>query len=109
MLKYGGAKALTKHDDLLKCRIDENFDTAKLEITPQLIDNTLQLCVQDCALFEPSEITAAVSPKKHVMKTRPTKKTLLEKATHHLYDLENCHVAEKTLNIDLELYQMEEY
>jgi len=33
----------------------------------------------------------------------------LEKLTCHLYDLEDCNGPEKRLNIDLDLYQMEEY
>jgi hypothetical protein len=44
-----------------------------------------------------------------VAKVKMTKKSQLEKATHHLYDLESSHAAEKILNIDLDLYQMEDY
>jgi hypothetical protein len=33
----------------------------------------------------------------------------LEKATQHLYDLEDAHEPEKPLNIDFGLYQMENY
>jgi hypothetical protein len=40
----------------------------------------------------------------------PVKRTSrLEKATQHLYDLEAIHEPEKPLNIDLGLYQMENY
>jgi hypothetical protein len=107
VLKYGGEKALTKHDDLLKYRIDETFDTAKIEITPQLVDNTLQLCTTECVHFD-SEIHAAAAPKNRVVQSKMTTKVQLEKATHYLYDLENCHTTEKVLNIDLGLYQMED-
>jgi hypothetical protein len=99
---------LTKHEDLLKGRIDENFDDAKLEIAPQLVDNTLHLCAPGCIHFD-SEVETCVKPKKHVVKTKMAKKSQLEKATHHLYDLESSNTAEKVLNIDLDLYQMEEY
>ncbi len=37
------------------------------------------------------------------------KKSRLEKATSHLYDLEDSCGPEKTLNIDFGLYQMEDY
>ena len=38
-----------------------------------------------------------------------TKKSNLEKATNHLYDLEDCNGPEKTLKIDFGLYQMEDH
>ena len=37
------------------------------------------------------------------------RKSRLDKATSHLYDLEDCHGPEKSLNIDLGLYQMEDF
>jgi len=108
VLKCGGEKALTKHDDLLKCRIDETFDDAKIEITPQLIDNTLHLCTPECDLFD-SEIRPVVALDNCLSKPKMTNRAQLEKATHYLYDLENCATTEKVLNIDLGLYQMEDY
>jgi hypothetical protein len=40
----------------------------------------------------------------------PIKRTgRLERATQHLYDLEEAHQPEKPLTIDLGLYQMEDY
>jgi hypothetical protein len=36
-------------------------------------------------------------------------KNQLQKATNQLYNIENYTTAEKTLNIDLNLYQMEDY
>jgi len=108
VLKYGGAKALTKHDDLLKCRIDETFDDTKIEITPQLIDNTLNLCTPECDPFD-SEIQTVVTTRNSLVKPKMTTRVQIEKATHYLYDLENCSTTEKTLNIDLDLYQMEDY
>jgi hypothetical protein len=98
---------LTKPEDLLKGRIDETFDDAKIEFTPQLVDNTLHLCTPGCMHFD-SKVETCVQPKKPVVKVKVTKKSQLEKATHHLYDLESSHAAEKILNIDLDLYQMED-
>jgi hypothetical protein len=107
-MNYGGAKTVTKHEDLLKVRIDENFENTKIEIAPQLVDNTLHLCTPVCTHFD-SEVKAVVESKKPVVKAKMVKKTLLEKVTHHLYDLENCHTVEKVVDIDLDLYQMEDY
>jgi hypothetical protein len=42
-------------------------------------------------------------------KMTTVKKSRLEKATSHLYDLEDSHGPEKALNIDLGLYQMEDF
>jgi hypothetical protein len=42
-------------------------------------------------------------------KMPPKKTSRLEKATHCLYDLEAAHEPEKHLNLDLDLYQMEDY
>jgi hypothetical protein len=107
-MNYGGAKTVTKHEDLLKVRMDENFENTRIEIAPQLVDNTLHLCAPECVHFD-SEVEAVVAPKKHVVKTKMAKKTQLEKVTHYLYDLENCHTVEKVIDIDLDLYQMEDY
>jgi len=104
VLKFGGAKALTKHlhEDALKCHL--SVEDIKIEVTPKIIDNTM-------VLGAPS-----IMPKpKEKMKTRmekakmTAKKSRLEKATSHLYDLENSCGPEKPLNIDFGLYQMEDY
>ncbi|MDR2700700.1 MAG: hypothetical protein LBC12_07915 [Nitrososphaerota archaeon] len=100
---------MTKNEELLKGRIDETFDNPKIRFTPQLVDNTLHLCASGCVHFDSEVKAAVVQPKKHVVKTKMTKKTQLERATAHLYDLESCNTTEKTLNINLHLYQMEEY
>jgi hypothetical protein len=39
----------------------------------------------------------------------PKRTSRLEKATNCLYDLEEAHEPEKTLNLTLSLYQMEDY
>ncbi len=109
MQKFGGEKALTKHlaDDALKCHLDANLDDAKITVVPQLVDNTLPLLAP--GVHVPT--VSAVSPKKvRVVKAKVTpKRSRLEKATSHLYDLENSVGPEKPLNIDFDLYQMENY
>ncbi|MCL1977810.1 MAG: hypothetical protein FWG55_06915 [Candidatus Bathyarchaeota archaeon] len=97
---------MTKQEELLKCPIDENLD-AKIEVAPQLVDNTLHLCVPRCVHLNSEEV--AVTPKKRVVKTKMITKTQLQKATSQLYNLESCNTATKVLNIDLDLYQMEDY
>jgi hypothetical protein len=111
--KFGGEKALTKHlpEDALKCHLDENLDDAKIQVVPQLVDNTLPLCAPGVPVGV--GVDAAVQPKKpkvRMVKTKmTTTKSRLEKATSQLYDLESGCAPEKVLNIDLDLYQMENY
>ncbi len=104
MLKFGGEKALTKHlhDDALKSPL--GIDDVKIEVGPEIINPTLVLAA--------SNITRKPKGKMKVrmVKSKVTnRKSRLEKATSHLYDLEDCSGPEKTLNIDFGLYQMEEY
>lgn len=48
--------------------------------------------------------------KNRMVKAKVTiKKSRLERATSHLYDLEDSCTVEKTLNIDLDIYQMEDF
>ncbi len=95
---------MTKHcNDELKCSI--SIEDVKVEVEPTCLDNSLVITA-----------TPIVSkPKNNKVKVRMvkakvvTKKSNLEKATDHLYDLENSHGPEKCLNIDFGLYQMEDY
>ncbi len=100
---------LTKHlvDDSLKCHLDANLDDTKISVVPQVLDNTLSLLAP--GVHVPTDV--AVAPKKiSVVKAKVTaRKTRLEKATSQLYDLESGCGPEKALDIDLGLYQMEEY
>jgi hypothetical protein len=100
VLKFGGEKALTKHlhEDTLKLHLS-------IEVTPKIIDNTH-------VLGAPSVIGKQKGKMKvnRMVKAKVTvKKSRLEKVTSHLYDLEDSCGPEKTLNIDLGLYQMEDY
>ena len=90
------------HEDHLKLAL--SLEDTKIEVTPKIIDNTLVLGA------------SAILPKsKEKMKVRmvkakvTVKKSRLDKATSHLYDLEDTCGPEKALNIDLGLYQMEDY
>ena len=99
---------MTKHlhdhvnDDALKCSLC--LDDIKVEVLPKIIDNTMILGTTN-VIGKPKE-----KMKNRMVKAKMTvKKSRLEKATNHLYDLENSYGPEKTLNIDLGLYQMEDY
>ena len=104
MLKFGGEKALTKHlhDDGLKSPL--GIDDVKIELAPKIINPIMTL--------DTPIITRKPKGKMKVrmVKAKVTpKRSRLEKATSHLYDLEDCSGPEKTLNIDFGLYQMEDY
>jgi len=103
--KYGGEKALTKHihDDALKCHL--SVEDIKVEVVPKIIDNSLALGASGivCKPKEKMKVNRMEKPKVTVKKTR------LDRATNHLYDLEDSCGPEKVLNIDLGLYQMEDY
>jgi len=94
---------LTKHlpDDL---KLPLTLEETKIEVTPKIIDNTTLILGVNAILPKSKEMKVRmVKPKVTVKKTR------LDKVTSHLYDLEDTTGPEKTLNIDLGLYQMEEY
>ena len=105
MLKFGGARALTKHvqDEALKAPF--SIEDARVEVTPKIIDNSM--------VIGGSHIVRKPKNKMNVRMVKskmPVKRTTrLERTTQHLYDLEEAHEPEKALNIDLGLYQMEDY
>ena len=81
------------------------IDDAKIEISPKIIDNSMVIGG-----------SRVVRKPKNKMNTRMVKNKMpvkrasrLERATQCLYDLEDTHGPEKPLNIDLGLYQMEDY
>ncbi|HSV49039.1 MAG TPA: hypothetical protein VLH35_01885 [Candidatus Acidoferrales bacterium] len=94
---------MTKHiHDELKCNL--TVDAVKLEITPvapALLDNSLVIAA-------PGIVAKPKKVRMEKAKMTP-KKSRLDKATSHLYDLEDSHGPEKSLNIDLGLYQMEDF
>ena len=93
---------MTKHiHEELKCSLED----VKVEAQPTCIDNSL-------VINAPRMVSKPKSSKVKVrmVKSKVVKKTsTLEKATSHLYDLEDNHGPEKCLNIDFGLYQMEDY
>jgi hypothetical protein len=94
---------LTKqiHEEM-KCNL--SVDAVKVEVTPvapALLDNSL-------ILTAPGIVTEPKKVRMEKAKMTP-KKSRLDKATSHLYDLEDSHGPEKSLNIDLGLYQMEDF
>jgi hypothetical protein len=104
VLKFGGARALTKiiNEDPLKLNL--LIEDAKVEVTPKIIDNTLDLGGSN-VMRKPKE-----KMKVRMVKAKMTvKKSRLEKVTSHLYDLEDSCGPEKPLNIDFGLYQMEDF
>ena len=103
MLKFGGAKALTKHvHDELKYQL--TIDDAKVEVTPEIIDNSLVIASPQVVHKPKGKV------KVRMVKAKVTqKKSGLEKATSCLYDLEEDSGAEKPLDVDFGLYQMEDY
>jgi hypothetical protein len=109
VLKSGGERALTKnlHDEM-KCNLSLE-DAGKITVapvspvSPALIDDSLVITAP-CIVTKPKKV------KVRMVKEKVTaRKTRLDKATSHLYDLEDTHGPEKCLNIDLGLYQMEDF
>ena len=91
------------HDDL---KIHLTAEDAAIEVAPTVIDTPLVIAAPSIS-HKPK--TAKVKVRMVKTKVPLQKKSKLEKATSHLYDLEDCHGPEKALNIDLGLYQMEDF
>ncbi len=94
---------MTKHiHDELKC----NLTVEDAKVLPELIDNSLAIATPTHMVCKPK----SPKVKSRMVKDKvTTKKSRLEKATSHLYDLEDNNGPEKTLNIDFGLYQMEDF
>ena len=91
------------HDDALKCHLSVEY--IKVEVVPKLIDNSLALGAPGIVCKPKGKMKINRTDKAKVT----VKKSRLDKATSHLYDLEDSCGPEKVLNIDLGLYQMEHY
>ena len=90
------------HDDDLKCAL--GVDDLKVEVAPKIIDTVIVLTPPKVMGTSKSKI------KVRIVEAKVTaKENYLEKATSHLYDLEDTSGPEKSLNIDFGLYQMENY
>ena len=90
------------HEDNLK---PLGIDDAKIEIIPAPIDQTLIISRGEIVRKPRNKMKVRVAKSKMTVK----KSSQLCKATNQLYDLEDAHQPEKPLNIDLGLYQMEDY
>ncbi len=89
------------HDDL-KC--DLSIDDVKVEVKSKIIDEHMVIGSTQVMKKPKGKI------KMRMVKEKVTdKKSRLEKVTSHLYDLEDSCGPEKILNIDLDLYQMEDF
>ena len=90
------------HEDTLKLHL--SIEDLKVEVIPKIIDNTLVLGASNVMPKPKGKM------KVRMVKAKVTvKKSRLEKATSHLYDLEDSCGPEKPLNIDFGLYQMEDF
>jgi len=97
---------LTKHplhDEA--CKNPLSIEDVRIEVTPKMIDNSMVIGGSGIARKPKNKMKVGMAKSKMT----PKRTSRLEKATHYLYDLEEEHEAEKTLNIDLDLYQMEDY
>ncbi len=90
------------HEDALKTPL--SIEDGKIEVAHKILDPSLVIGGSQ-VVRKPK--TAKVRMEK--TKMSPKKTSRLENATAHLYDLEDAHEAEKPLNIDFGLYQMENY
>lgn len=90
------------HDEALRYHIA--VEDPKVEVAPQIIDNRMVIAGPRIVRKTKGKV------KVRMVKAKVTaKKSGLEKATSQLYDLEEDCAPEKPLNIDLGLYQMEDY
>jgi hypothetical protein len=96
-------KHTSVHDEALKNQL--TIEDVKVEVVPRMIDNSMVMGGSHIVRKPKSKM------KVRMVKSKvPVKRTSrLEKATQHLYDLEEANEPEKPLNIDFGLYQMEDY
>jgi len=108
VLKCGGEKALTKQasdEAAVKCHVALEGANKIVENTAKMMDITaLVVCG---AQMRPER---EGKPKLAIVKTRMNLlRSRLGRIMRRLYDLESGNEPEKPLNIDLDLYQMENY
>ncbi len=93
---------MTKH-------IDEVGLKAQLPLeSPKIVESTAELVCDEALVIcggqvKPVPKIAPVKVRVNAMRGK------VDKATHKLYDLEQSGEAEKPVNVDLDLYQMENY
>jgi hypothetical protein len=99
---------LTKQEsaeNTLKCHLSiEESGKIGLDVINLREDNVAALCNKQ--VFAEQEPKLKVAP---VVKEVVTKRSKLGTVTQNLYNLEPENTTEKSLNIELDLYQMEDY
>jgi len=107
VLRCGGERALTKHADEMAVKAHLGLDD-----NDKVIASTAELVCDEALVI----CNGHVKPvKESVPKVAPVKLRVnsvqgnVDKAMHKLYDLEQSGETEKKLNVDLDLYQMENY
>jgi hypothetical protein len=105
VLRCGGGRALTKHDEIAakaQLGLDEANKIVALASTTELVCNEALVIggegVKPVNAIVPVKVKAAAVVQSKV-----------SKAVDKLYDLERSGAAEKKLNVDLDLYQIENY
>ncbi len=96
--------ALTKHihDEALKNPLA--IEDIKVEVIPKILDNSLAIAGARIIPEPAAELNSrTVKPKV------TAKKTKLGRALSQLYNLEASNKPDKLLNLDLDLYQMENF
>jgi hypothetical protein len=108
--RCGGGKALTKHtadETALKCHVTvEGANKVSESVTKMMGNNALVVC--DVNASPENEDQLETTPIKTGIKSETDR---LGKIMPELYNLENCVESEKPVKIDLDLdlYQMENY
>ena len=108
MLRFGGERALTKHvtpEEALKCPLGlEEAGKIGGGVNKMLANNALVISGAHVSLVEEDKVKIPL-----VKARKSVKRSRLAKVTEKLYNLEPCGLPEKPLNVDLGLYQMEDY
>jgi hypothetical protein len=110
VLRCGGGKALTKHttdETTLKYHISVEGNNKVSESATKIMDNNARV-IYDANASPEKESQLKTTPIKTGIKSETDR---LGKIIPELYNLENCIGSEKSVKIDLDLdlYQMENY
>jgi len=94
---------LTKHADEIAVKAH-----LELEDVNKVVASTAELVCNEAVVIYDGQVKPVqkIAPAKVKVTTVQSK---VDKAIHKLYDLEQSGEAEKPLNVDLDLYQMENY
>lgn len=114
MRKFGGEEALTKNDssdNTLKCDLlIDNVPTVDLDVNRLVQENVTKMCSQKQILLEQEpELKVVNVAKKTRVRKKNSRWTKLGKIMNKLHNLEQEDQREKSLKIELNLYQMEDY